>query len=535
MLPQEIIRKKRDGKALTSDEIAFFVEGLANETVTEGQVAALAMAVFFNGMSRDEAVALTLAMRDSGDVLAWDLPGPVVDKHSTGGVGDNVSLMLAPIVAACGAYVPMISGRGLGHTGGTLDKMDSIPGYVSKPANDLFRTTVRDVGCAIIGQTGDLAPADKRFYAIRDVTATVESIPLITASILAKKLAEGLDALVMDVKVGSGAFMPTYEASESLAQSIVGVANGAGCQTTALLTDMNQVLASSAGNALEVREAVRFLTGEERNPRLLEVTLALCSEMLVSGKLAAGLQALVLDVKAGNGAFMARGRDAAALATSLVEVANGAGMATTALITDMNEPLASAAGNALEVVNAVDFLTGRMRDPRLLEVTLALASEMLVAARLSGSPVEGEAMARRVLESGNAAETFNRMVAALGGPKDFVANCRRHLPEAPVIRAVPAPANGYVTGIDTRAVGVAVVALGGGRVRPGDAVDPAVGLSGLVSVATHMRAGDPLAMVHARTEASAIAAIAAVQAAYAIGDKRPPRRKAVLRHIGAAG
>jgi thymidine phosphorylase len=438
MLPQEIIRKKRDGKALTSDEIAFFVEGLANETVTEGQVAALAMAVFFNGMSRDEAVALTLAMRDSGDVLAWDLPGPVVDKHSTGGVGDNVSLMLAPIVAACGAYVPMISGRGLGHTGGTLDKMDSIPGYVSKPANDLFRTTVRDVGCAIIGQTGDLAPADKRFYAIRDVTATVESIPLITASILSKKLA-------------------------------------------------------------------------------------------------AGLQALVLDVKAGNGAFMARGRDAAALATSLVEVANGASMATTALITDMNEPLASAAGNALEVVNAVDFLTGRMRDPRLLEVTLALASEMLVAARLSGSPVEGEAMARRVLESGNAAETFNRMVAALGGPKDFVANCRRHLPEAPVIRAVPAPANGYVTGIDTRAVGVAVVALGGGRVRPGDAVDPAVGLSGLVSVATDMRAGDPLAMVHARTEASAIAAIAAVQAAYAIGDKRPPRRKAVLRHIGAAG
>ncbi len=436
MLPQEIIRKKRDGKALSPDEIAFFVRGLASENVTEGQVAALAMAVFFNGMSRDEAVALTLAMRDSGDVLAWDLPGPVVDKHSTGGVGDNVSLMLAPIVAACGAFVPMISGRGLGHTGGTLDKMDSIPGYVSQPANDLFRNVVRTIGCAIIGQTGNLAPADKRFYAIRDVTATVESIPLITASILSKKLA-------------------------------------------------------------------------------------------------AGLQALVLDVKAGNGAFMAKSRDAAALATSLVEVANGAGLATTALITDMNEPLASAAGNALEVVNAVDFLTGRVRDPRLEDVTLALAAQMLVAARLSASQIEGEAMARRALDSGKAAEIFDRMVAALGGPTDFVANCRRHLPEAPIIRAVPAPTTGFVTDIDTRAVGVTVVALGGGRVRPGDAIDPAVGLSGLASVASEVQAGDPLAMVHARNEASAAEAIAAVQAAYTIGDKRPPRRKSVLRHVGA--
>jgi thymidine phosphorylase len=438
MLPQEIIRRKRDGKALAPDEIAFFVEGLANETVTEGQVAALAMAVFFNGMSRDEAVALTLAMRDSGDVLEWDLPGPIVDKHSTGGVGDNVSLMLAPIVAACGGYVPMISGRGLGHTGGTLDKMDSIPGYVSQPANDLFRATVREVGCAIIGQTGDLAPADRRFYAIRDVTATVESIPLITASILSKKLA-------------------------------------------------------------------------------------------------AGLQALVLDVKAGNGAFMARSRDAAALATSLVEVANGAGMATTALITDMSEPLASAAGNALEVANAVDVLTGRSHEPRLREVTLALAAEMLVAARLSGSQVEGEAMARRALDSGSAAEVFDRMVAALGGPADFIAKCRRHLPAAPIIRPVPAPAAGHVTGIETRAVGVAVVALGGGRARPGDAIDPAVGLSGLASVATELQAGEPLAMVHARDEATASEAIAAVQAAYSIGEKRPPRRKAVLRHVGAAG
>jgi thymidine phosphorylase len=217
----------------------------------------------------------------------------------------------------------------------------------------------------------------------------------------------------------------------------------------------------------------------------------------------------------------------------LVEVANGAGLATTALITDMNEPLASAAGNALEVVNAVDFLTGRVRDPRLEDVTLALAAQMLVAARLSASQIEGEAMARRALDSGKAAEIFDRMVAALGGPTDFVANCRRHLPEAPIIRAGPSPTTGFVTDIDTRAVGVTVVALGGGRVRPGDAIDPAVGLSGLASVASEVQAGDPLAMVHARNEASAAEAIAAVEAAYTIGDKRPPRRKSVLRHVGA--
>ena len=329
MLPQEIIRRKRDGKSLTGDDIAAFVGGIATGKVSEGQVAALAMAVFFNGMSRDEAVALTLAMRDSGEVLDWsDLPGPVTDKHSTGGVGDNVSLMLAPIVAACGAYVPMISGRGLGHTGGTLDKMDAIPGYVSQPDNKLFRKAVLEAGCAIIGQTAALAPADKRFYAIRDVTATVESIPLITASILSKKLA-------------------------------------------------------------------------------------------------AGLQSLVLDVKVGNGAFMTRGRDAAALATSLVEVANGAGMPTSALITSMNEPLASAAGNAVEVHNAVDFLTGRRRDKRLLEVTMALAADMLVAAGIAGSNKEGLLRAGDALDSGRAAETFERMVSLLGGPGQLRRECRQ--------------------------------------------------------------------------------------------------------------
>lgn len=263
-LPQEIIRKKRDGLALSEEEIRFFINGVRDNTVSEGQIAALAMTIYFHDMSLPERVALTMAMRDSGSVLNWkalNLNGPVVDKHSTGGVGDVTSLMLGPMVAACGGFVPMISGRGLGHTGGTLDKLEAIPGFDIFPQDDRFRQIIKDVGVAIIGQTSSLAPADKRFYATRDITATVDSIPLITASILAKKLAEGLDALVMDVKVGSGAFMPTFEQSEALAQAIVGVANGAGCKTTALLTDMNQVLASSAGNALEVREAVQFLTG----------------------------------------------------------------------------------------------------------------------------------------------------------------------------------------------------------------------------------------------------------------------------------
>lgn len=439
MLPQEIIRKKRDGGRLSAGEIAVFVDGLTHGTVTEGQVAALAMAVFFNGMNRDEAVALTLAMRDSGDVLDWsDLPGPVTDKHSTGGVGDNVSLMLAPIVAACGAFVPMISGRGLGHTGGTLDKMDSIPGYASQPDNALFRKVVRGVGCAIIGQTANLAPADKRFYAIRDVTATVESVPLITASILSKKLA-------------------------------------------------------------------------------------------------AGLQSLVLDVKLGNGAFMAKPRDAAALATSLVEVANGAGLATSALITGMNEPLASAAGNAVEVANAVDFLIGRVRDRRLRDVTLALAAEMLQAAGIAGTNREGLARATAALDGGKAAEVFGRMVAGLGGPADFVERSARYLETAPVERPVAAPGDGYVVGIDTRGVGVAVVALGGGRTRPEDAIDHAVGITRLVPVGAEVRAGEPLAIVHARNAADADQAVAAVGRCYAIGDTRPPAQRAVLRHVAPRG
>ncbi|AWQ17476.1 Thymidine phosphorylase [Pantoea ananatis] len=442
-LAQEIIRKKRDGHALSEDEIRFFINGVRDNSVSEGQIAALAMTIYFHDMSLPERVALTMAMRDSGTVLNWkslNLNGPVVDKHSTGGVGDVTSLMLGPMVAACGGYIPMISGRGLGHTGGTLDKLEAIPGFDIFPSDDHFRQTIKQVGVAIIGQTNSLAPADKRFYATRDITATVDSIPLITASILAKKLAEGLDALVMDVKVGSGAFMPTYEASEHLAQAIVGVANGAGCRTTALLTDMNQVLASTAGNALEVREAVRFLTGAQRNPRLLEVTLALCSEMLISGKLAE------------------------------------------------NE---------------------------------AEAREKLMT----------------VLDNGKAAEVFARMVAAQKGPSDFVERYDSYLPAPTMSKAVYADREGCVTHMDTRALGMAVVALGGGRQRASDAIDYSVGLSDMITLGEQVDASRPLAIIHASSEAHWQQAAAAVKAAITLGEREraPAATPVVYRRVTEAG
>ena len=291
MLAQEIIRTKRDGHTLSTSQIDQFVSGLVDGSWSEGQVAALGMAVFLRGMGQGECVALTHAMMHSGRVMEWrDMPGPVLDKHSSGGVGDKVSLMLAPLIAACGGFVPMISGRGLGHTGGTLDKLAAIPGYNTTPEPELFNRVVRRVGCAIIGQTADLAPADKRFYATRDVTATVESVPLITASILSKKLAAGLEGLVMDVKCGNGAFADSLAMAQGLAHSIVAVASGAGLKTTALITDMNQVLGRSVGNAIEVGEAIAYLRGDaplnKREPRQHEITLALGAELLVLGGLA---------------------------------------------------------------------------------------------------------------------------------------------------------------------------------------------------------------------------------------------------------
>jgi len=434
LLPQEIIRAKRDGRALTDDEIANFVRGLTDGAVTEGQVAAFAMAVYFRGMTIAERVALTKAMTASGTVLSWDLSGPVVDKHSTGGVGDTVSLMLAPMVAACGGYVPMISGRGLGHTGGTFDKVESIPGYDATPSMKVFRTVVAKLGCAIIGQTADLAPADKRLYGVRDVTATVESIPLITASILSKKLAAGLDGLVMDVKVG-------------------------------------------------------------------------------------------------NGAFMAKRTDARELAASIVGVATGAGMATTAILTDMDRPLADVAGNALEVAYAVDYLTGARREPRMHEVVMALCAEMLVLGKLARTERAARTKLQRALDSGAAAEIFGRMVAALGGPRNFVSSPWKHMQRAEVVLDVAPERAGAVTRIETRALGLAVVGLGGGRTRPQDPVDHAVGLTSLATIGDDVGPSRPLAVVHARTADAAERAAAEIRNAYRIGGRAAADNDAVLERV----
>ena len=284
-LPQEWIRKKRDGQVLSKEEIQAFVQGVTTGDVSEAQIAAFSMAVFFEDLNVDERVALTLAVRDSGRVLRWDranLHGPILDKHSTGGVGDTVSLMLAPMLAACGVHVPMIAGRGLAHTGGTIDKLEAIPGYQTGVSITHFQRVVETHGFSIVRQTDELAPADRRMYATRDVTATVEHLGLITASIVSKKLAAGLDHLVLDVKCGNGAVLQDVALARRLAESMVAVGNGAGMKTTALLTDMSVPLAWSAGNALEVEEAVNYFRDPaSRHPRLDEVILALGSRLLV--------------------------------------------------------------------------------------------------------------------------------------------------------------------------------------------------------------------------------------------------------------
>jgi len=406
----ELIRRKRDGAPLGDDAISTLVAGIVDGSVSDAQIAAFAMAVYFRGMTRAECASLTRAMTRSGTVLDWsDMRGPILDKHSTGGVGDKVSLILAPVVAACGGVVPMISGRGLGHTGGTLDKLSSVPGYDATPDLTRFRTAVREAGCAIVGQTTDLAPADRRLYAVRDVTATVDSIPLITASILSKKLAAGLDALVIDVKVGSGAFATSIEAAIDLTESLLAVAEGAGLRTAALLTDMGQVLGHDVGNALEVQEAIGVLTGQPRDDRLHSVTAALAGELLVRGGLA---------------------RD-----------------------------LAAATG-------AID----------------------------------------EALSSGAAAERFARMITALGGPHDLVEHPERHLARAPIEQPVWPDFDGFVERIDARSLGLIVVELGGGRRRVEDAIDSAVGLAAVRGVGDAVDRERPIAIVHARSAADAEAA-----------------------------
>ncbi len=436
MFPQEIIRKKRNHQALTAEEISFFINGVTTGTIADAQTAALTMAIFLNGFNKEETVSLTLSMRDSGDVMQWkNLNGPVVDKHSSGGVGDKVSLMLAPMIAACGGYVPMISGRGLGHTGGTLDKFDSIPGYTTIPSNELFAKTVKEVGCAIIGQTGNLAPADKKIYAIRDVCGTVESVPLITASILSKKLAAGLDCLVMDLKCGNGAFMDNLEDARTLAKSIVNVANGAGTKTNAVLTDMNQVLGRNVGNAVEVSEAVEYLKGENIDPRLHTITMRLCAELLVSSGLASTLN-------------------------------------------------------------------------------------------------EAENKLQKALDSGKALEIFAQMVTMLGGPADFCDHPEKYLPKAQIIRPVYADKTGYVTAMQTREIGMSVIGLKGGRTHPDQHLNYATGFTNFCQIGNYMDENTPLAFIHATTEDEFEKASTELQKYITISEQKPKLSNPIIETIG---
>ena len=415
-----IIARLRQGEAPSTQELSWFARGLADQSVSDAQAGAFAMAVCLKGLNDAGRTALTLAMRDSGDVLNWQMDAPVIDKHSTGGVGDCVSLLLAPALAECGGVVPMISGRGLGHTGGTLDKLEAIPGLVTQVSTDRLHDMLGKAGCAIVGATSNIAPADKRLYAIRDVTATVESLDLITASILSKKLAAGLDGLVLDVKIGSGAFMKTTAEARALATALTDTANAAGCKTTAVITDMNQPLAPSLGNALEVAEVMRVLTGETQGP-LVEITAALGGVLLANAGLAQGVQ------------------------------------------------------------HGADMIFERLRDGRV-------------------------------------ADRFGKMISAMGGPVEFVENWQRFLPEANVIREVAAPSDGYVTAIDGEALGLAVVALGGGRQVEADVIDPSVGLSGVARLGAKVAKGQPLAVVHAVREDAARAAERSVLSAITLGD-----------------
>jgi len=434
-LPQEIIRKKRNGEQLTADEINHFVSGIVNKNYNDAQVGAMAMAIFQKGMSTDEIVCFTENMMNSGDVVTWpELDKPIVDKHSTGGVGDKVSFMLSVIVAACGAYVPMIAGRGLGHTGGTVDKLESITGFNVQPSLPQFKDMVKELGVAIISQTDNLAPADKRLYGIRDITATVESIPLITASILSKKLAAGLESLVMDVKVGNGAMMHDLASAEALAQSIVNVANGAGVKTQAIITDMNQVLGTSAGNALEMNETVKYLIGSQREPRLHQVVVELATAMLIS-----------------------------------------TGIAT----------------NKAQAVKKIDH----------------------------------------VLSSGEAAELFGKMIHMMGGPSDYLENPWNSMSKANRISDIVAPQSGYISAMQTRDIGLAIVAMKGGRTANGQQIDHTVGFDRVLPIGTLVNKGDVIARVHANDENQSNQASVNYLTALSFSEVQPEQQPVIYKTI----
>lgn len=431
-LPQDIIRRKRDGLALSADEIRFFIDGATRGSVSEGQIGAFTMAVFLRGMTIDEAADLALAMRDSGQVLDWshcriDRPR-LIDKHSSGGVGDEkITLIVAPLAAACGVYVPNLSARGLDYCAGEVDLLDAVPGYQTAPSMDLFTRAVEEVGCAVIGPTLDLAPADRKLFFVRDVTATVESVPLITGSIVSKKLVVAPHGLTITVGSGSGAYMRTLEDARQLATYMAEVAARVGVPSVMLLTDLDCVLGASVGNAVAVQETV-------------------------------------------------------------------------------------------------EFLLGRDRDSRVLDLVLSVVAEMVALAGVERDPTAARRMAQARLEDSSATEHFGRMVKALGGPSDFVERASAYLPAAAVVRPVLPKTAGFVSGMDAGAIGHALVELGGGRKHPDGEIDLSVGFTAFAPVDSEVSRERPLAVVHARDEADFDRAAARIRSAVRVGPE--PRASA---------
>jgi pyrimidine-nucleoside phosphorylase len=429
----DVIMKKRDGQPLSRDEIRFFIDGATAGTLPDYQASALLMAILLRGMSAEETAWLTDAMVHSGErVDLGAIPGIKVDKHSTGGVGDKTSLILAPLAAACGVPVPMMSGRGLGHTGGTLDKLESIPGFRVNLSLDEMKAALARAGCAMIGQTAQIAPADKKLYALRDVTGTVESIPLISASIMSKKIAEGIDALVLDVKTGSGAFMKTEADSRRLAESLVSIGNASGVRTEAVITAMDSPLGAAVGNALEVIECVEVLKG------------------------------------------------------------------------------------------------GGPQD--LIDVSLELTARMLVLGKVARDRAEAEGKARAAIQSGAGLERFRRIIEIQGGDPRIVDDYSR-LPQADARHVVTADRAGYVDRVDAELVGRASVALGAGRDRVEDPVDPAVGIIVEAKPGDEVRAGDPLLEMHYRARPRLAAALALASRAVSIRDARPAAARLIVAEV----
>lgn len=437
MRPQDVIRKKRDGETLTREEINFFIQGITREEVADYQTSALLMAIYLNGMNEDEQQALTEAMLQSGNILDFsDIPKPKADKHSTGGVGDKTSLVIAPLVAACGVCVPMISGRGLGHTGGTLDKLESIPGYRVNLSTGEFKSVLEKVGYAMAGQTAELAPADKKMYALRDATSTVEAIPLIVASIISKKGAAGLEAMVIDVKVGSGAFMRDGDRAKVLAHALVSTGNSCGIRTRALLTDMNQPLGNAVGNSLEVKECIEILRGE---------------------------------------------------------VQPGA------------EPV--------------------------LELSLELSAHMLVLARVDSSVAAARTRLESVLSSGKALERFRENVEAQGGNPRVCDDPAGVLPLVAETFNVESPRSGFINSVNTTEIGHAIAAIGGGRVRIEDAIDPTVGFVAHPKIGARVQAGESLGTIFCRDESRALKAADRIRVAYNINEEAPARVPELIKEV----